>query len=63
MGGSLKFDMSIDADGEDDTSLITKFVRDVRDSVTGNREISAAGTEAPDYYLNNEITWDNRRNQ
>ena len=63
VGGSMKFDMSIDADGEDDTTLIRKFVTDVRDAVTGNREISAAGTDAPDYYLNNEITWENRRNQ
>ncbi|MBQ7624261.1 MAG: hypothetical protein IJS65_03175 [Clostridia bacterium] len=63
VGGSMKFNMSIDADGEDDTTLIRKFVTDVRDAVTGNREISAAGTDAPDYYLNNEITWENRRNQ
>ncbi len=63
VGGSLQFNMNIDADGEDDSSLITKFISDVKDAVTGDRPINAAGTDAPDYYLNNTITWDNRRNK
>jgi hypothetical protein len=55
--------MSIDAIGDDDSSLLAKFVEDIRDTLTGDKAISASGTEAPDYYDENEITWENRRNQ
>ena len=55
--------MRIDADTDDDTSLLMKFIRDIKDALTGDKPISAAGTEAPDYYYNGELTWKNRRNQ
>ena len=63
VGGSVEFSMRIDADTEDDTSLLMKFIRDIKDTLTGDKPISAAGTEAPDYYYNGELTWKNRRNQ
>ena len=63
VGGSVEFSMRIDADTEDDTSLLMKFIRDIKDALTGDKPISAAGTEAPDYYYNGELTWKNRRNQ
>lgn len=63
IGGSVQFSMDIDAIADDDTSLFTKFVRDIRDTLTGDRPIDAAGTVAPDYYQNTEITWKTRRNQ
>jgi hypothetical protein len=63
VGGSVEFSMSIDAIGDDDSSLLAKFVEDIRDTLTGDKAISASGTEAPDYYDENEITWENRRNQ
>lgn len=63
VGGSVEFSMRIDADTDDDTSLLMKFIRDIKDTLTGNKPISAAGTEAPDYYYNGELTWKNRRNQ
>ena len=63
IGGSVEFAMDIHADAEDDSSLLYKFVRDIVDTLTGNRPISAAGNEAPDYYQLENITWENRRNQ
>ena len=33
------------------------------DTHTGNDPIRAAGNDAPDYYKNNQVTWDTRRNQ
>ena len=55
--------MDIDALSDDDTSLVAKFVQDVKDTLTGNKPIDAAGTTAPDYYSDTNITWENRRNQ
>lgn len=63
IGGSVEFSMDIHATAEDDTSLLYKFVKDIVDTLTGNKPISAAGTEAPDYYLKEDLTWENRRNQ
>lgn len=63
VGGSVEFSMNIGADYEDDTNLLVKFVQDIVDTLTGNKPISAAGTEAPGYYNGGEITWNNRRNQ
>jgi hypothetical protein len=63
VGGSVEFSMSIDAIGDDDRSLLAKFVEDIRDTLTGDKAINAAGTVAPDYYEESEITWENRRNQ
>ena len=60
IGGSVEFSMKIDADYKDETSLLAKFVQDIKDTLTGNKPINAAGNDAPNdsYY-----TWKNRRNK
>ena len=63
VGGSVQFSMNIDSLSDDDSSLLAKFVEDIVDTLTGDKPIGAAGTEAPDYYHQGEITWKNRRNQ
>ena len=65
IGGSVEFSMKIDADYKDETSLLTKFVQDIKDTLTGNKPINAAGNDAPNdsYYTDKEITWKNRRNK
>ena len=65
IGGSVQFSMRIDADYDDDTSLLWKFITDIKDTLTGNKPINAAGNDAPNdsYYGDGEITWDNRRNK
>lgn len=63
VGGSVEFSMNIGADYEDKTNLLVKFIQDIADTLTGDKPINAAGTEAPGYYNGGEITWHNRRNQ
>lgn len=63
VGGAVEFAMDFDADDETQTSLLMKFVQDIADTLTGNDPISASGNDAPDYYQNREVTWDDRRNQ
>lgn len=65
IGGSVEFSMKIDADYKDKTSLLAKFVQDIKDTLTGNKPINAAGNDAPNdsYYTDKEITWKNRRNK
>lgn len=63
VGGSVEFSMNIDADYEDDTNLLMKFVNDIKDTISGDKPISAAGNDAPDYYDDGEITWQNRKNK
>ncbi len=64
VGGNLQFNMDIESDAvEEETTLTRKFLDDIRAAVTGEDPIEAAGTDAPEYYLNNKITWRNRRNQ
>lgn len=64
VGGSVQFSMDINADNEDNTSLFVKFVQDIIDTITGNRPIyGSSDSSVPNYYLENDITWDNRRNQ
>lgn len=63
VGGSVQFSMTIDAIDDDDTGLLVKFIRDIKDTLTGDKPISAAGNEAPSYYNGGEVTWENRRNQ
>lgn len=65
IGGSVQFSMRIDADYDDETSLLWKFVTDIKDTLTGNKPINAAGNDAPNnsYYGDGEVTWDNRRNK
>ena len=62
VGGSVEFSMHIDSDDDDDTSLLWKFIQDIRDTLTGNKPISAAGTDAPDYYQNGDVNYYTRRN-
>ena len=63
VGGSVEFVMNIDAEGTDDSGLLVKFVQDIQDALFNRGAINAAGTDAPDYYLREDITWQNRRNQ
>ena len=63
VGGSVEFSMNIDAISDDNTSLLVKLIQDIKDTLTGDKPISAAGTEAPNYYQGGEVTWKNRRNQ
>ena len=52
IGGSVQFSMSIDADYDDHTSLLWKYVKDIKDTLVQDKPISAAGNEAPNgsYY-------------
>lgn len=65
IGGSVEFSMNINADYDDDTSLLWKFVKDIKDTITGDKPIDAAGNTAPNgsYYPDRKITWENRRNK
>mgnify|MGYP004596149503 FL=1 len=65
IGGSVEFSMKIDADYKDETNLFAKFVQDIKETLTGNKPINAAGNDAPNdsYYTDKEITWKNRRNK
>lgn len=63
VGGSVELSMDIDSKEHSDTSLLQKFIADIRDTLSDNKPISAAGTSAPDYYESGEVTWFNRRNQ
>lgn len=65
IGGSVEFSMNIDADYDDKTSLLWKFITDIKDTLINNKPIDAAGNEAPNdsYYSDREITWENRRNK
>lgn len=63
VGGAVEFAMDFDTLDEDDSSLLVKFVRDIADTLSGNDPISASGNDAPDYYKDHDVTWDNRRNQ
>ena len=65
IGGSVQFSMSIDADYDDDTSLLWKYVKDIKDTLVQDKPISAAGNEAPNgsYYPDRKITWETRRNK
>ena len=63
VGGNIQFSMNIDADDTEKTSLVSKFIRDVTESVTDQDPIEAAGIDAPDYYKKNAVTWDKRRNK
>lgn len=63
VGGSVEFSMTIDAMEHDDSGLLVKFIQDIKDTLSGDKPISAAGTEAPGYYNSGEVTWENRRNK
>ena len=61
----MQFSMTIDADYEDETNLLYKFVKDIKDTLTGDKPIDAAGNEAGNkgYYGYGDVTWDTRRNK
>ena len=65
IGGSVEMSMHIDTDFDDDTSLLSKFIQDIKDTLNGDKPINAAGNEAPNdsYYTDKEVTWKTRRNQ
>lgn len=65
IGGSVQFSMRIDADYDDKTNLLWKFIKDIRDTLKGDKPINAAGNEVPNnaYYDDENITWENRRNK
>ena len=65
IGGSVEMSMHIDTDFDDDTSLLWKFVTDIKDTLNKNKPINAAGNEAPydSYYTDKVVTWKTRRNQ
>lgn len=65
IGGSVELSMHIDTDFDDNTSLLWKFIQDIKDTLTKNKPINAAGNEAPNdsYYTDKKITWKNRRNK
>lgn len=65
IGGSVELSMHIDTDFDDNTSLLWKFVQDIKDTLTKDKPINAAGNEAPNdsYYTDKKITWKNRRNK
>ncbi len=63
VGGAVEFAMDFDTLDHDDSSLFVKFVRDIGDTLTGTDPISSSGNDAPDYYKQHDVTWDNRRNQ
>lgn len=65
IGGSVELSMHIDTDFDDNTSLLRKFVQDIKDTLTKDKPINAAGNEAPNdsYYSDRKITWKNRRNK
>ena len=47
------------------SEVATEFVKDIKDTLTGDKPIDAAGNEAPNgsYYPDREITWSTRRNK
>ena len=63
VGGAVEFAMDFETLDEDNSGLVVKFARDIVDTLTGNDPISASGNDAPDYYKDHDVTWDNRRNQ
>lgn len=63
VGGSVELSMDIDSKEHSDTSLLQKFIADIRDTLSDSKPISASGNDAPDYYESGEVTWFNRRNR
>ena len=62
IGGSVEFSMHIDADYDDETNLLWKFVSDIKDTLTNDKPIDAAGNEAPNdsYYSDHERSEERR---
>lgn len=62
VGGSVEFSMKVAAANDNDMTLLQRYIRDLVDTVTGNKPISAAGNEAPNINYS-DVTWETRRNQ
>lgn len=62
VGGSVELSMKVASAGGDDTTLLQKYIRDIIDTLTGNKPINAAGVDAPNINYS-DVTWDTRRNQ
>jgi len=63
VGGAVEFEMRIAAYNDDDTTLLQKYIQDIRDTLSGNKPISAAGTDNPDFAWYEDVNWYTRRNQ
>ena len=56
IGGSVQFSMRIDADYDDETNLVWKFVKDIKDTLSGDKPINASCNGRPNdsYYSDKE---------
>ena len=63
VGGAVEFTMKITASNEIETTLLQKYIQDIKDTLTGNKPINPAGTVAPDFQKYENVTWETRRNQ
>jgi len=65
IGGNVRLNMSIDTeDDEDDDGSFKKLAKELKNILAGNGSISdSSQTNIPQYYLDNEVTWANRRNK
>lgn len=63
VGGALQFSMNIDALEDKDSGIVAKLIEDIKDTITGNNPIGAAGQgQGPNYYEEN-LTYHNRLNK
>ncbi len=63
VGGAVEFTMKITASNEIETTLLQKYIQDIKDTLTGNKPINPAGTVAPDFQRYENVTWETRRNR
>ncbi len=63
VGGAVEFTMKIVASNEVDTTLLQKYIQDIKDTLTGDKPINPAGTISPDFQKYEKVTWFTRRNQ
>lgn len=62
VGGSIELSMKIAAANDEDMTLLQMYIKDIIDTIRGNKPISAAGSDSPDSDYS-DVTWDTRRNQ
>ena len=63
VGGAVEFTMKIAASNDIDTTLLQKYIQDIKDTLTGDKPINPAGTVSPDFQKYENVTWYTRRNQ
>jgi len=63
VGGAVEFVMKITASNEVETTLLQKYIQDIKDTLAGTKPINPAGTVAPDFQKYEDVTWFTRRNQ